>query len=160
MGSNIEPRLDYLRNALMELNKDPLELVAVSNLFETGAVDVEDQDDFLNMVALVDTEMSPTALLARLQSIEARAGKKIERRRGPRTLDLDLVLLGNEIVDSENLTLPHPRMQDRAFVLKPLLQVAPGAKHPASGVSVKDMLKNLPEGQKIKDLGPIPLEQD
>ena len=110
-------------------------MVAVSALRETDPVGYEDQPRFLNAAALVETELSPRELLARLLEIESRLGRirGVGPRFGPRTIDLDLLLYGEETVDEPGLTLPHPRLHERRFALEPLAELDPALEVPGRG---------------------------
>jgi 2-amino-4-hydroxy-6-hydroxymethyldihydropteridine diphosphokinase len=145
LGSNIEPRRDYLKLAVAELSQAPCEILVLSPVYETEAMDVKDQASFLNMAALLETNLEPLSLLEHLQAIEVRAHKQVLIRRGPRTLDLDLWSHGDTIMDTETLVLPHPRIPERPFVLVPLMDVAPQWRHPLNGLTARQMLEALPK---------------
>jgi 2-amino-4-hydroxy-6-hydroxymethyldihydropteridine diphosphokinase len=136
LGSNLGDREATIRAALDELAATPgVELVAVSGLLETEPVGYLDQPRFLNGVVAIDTTLGARALLALLLAVEARHGRDraAEQAQGPRTLDLDLLLFGDAEIREEGLQIPHPRLHERAFVLDPLLEVAPGLEVPGLG---------------------------
>ncbi len=155
LGSNIEPRREHLALALKRLKSPPFGLKRQSSLYESEPMDVADQAWFLNMVVQLETELEPVALLKALQEIEEEAGKKIVVRRGPRTLDLDLLLWGQAIVETKDLILPHERLAQREFVLRPLVEIAPEARHPMLERSAAEMLSALPKGGEVRLLGPF-----
>ena len=121
LGSNIGDRHRFLRDAIAATP----DLVAVSDLFETDPIGGPDQDAYLNVVLQLDTDLDARALLELCRSLEAAAERTREIRWGPRTLDVDVLWVDGETVDEEDLTVPHPRMFDRAFVMVPLRQLAP-----------------------------------
>ncbi|PAD33658.1 2-amino-4-hydroxy-6-hydroxymethyldihydropteridine diphosphokinase [Terribacillus saccharophilus] len=126
LGSNIAPREIYLQQAIQTLNEHAeIKLNQVSTVYETDPVGYEDQDQFLNLVAEVETSLKPMELLHVCQKIEQDLGRKRIIRWGPRTVDLDILLYSTENMNVEELTLPHPRMHERAFVLVPLAEIAP-----------------------------------
>jgi len=136
LGSNLGEREATIRAALDELARTPgIDLVAVSSLRETDPVGYLDQPRFLNGAAVVDTELPPRELLAALLRIEARFGRDRDAvpGGGPRTLDLDLLLYDDLQIREEGLQIPHPRLHERAFVLDPLGEVAPGLEVPGRG---------------------------
>lgn len=135
LGSNLGSPARRVSDALDSLAGLPeTRLCDVSRLYRSAPWGVTDQPDFINAVAALDTELSPGRLLAGLQSIEEAAGRvRTGARWGPRVLDLDLLLYGDATSDGERLTLPHPRMHERAFVLVPLLEIAPGIRIPGRG---------------------------
>lgn len=126
LGSNIAPRETYLQQAIQMLSEhEEIKLNQVSTVYETEPVGYENQDQFLNLVAEVETSLDPMELLRICQKIEQDLGRKRIIRWGPRTVDLDILLYSTENMNVEELILPHPRMHERAFVLVPLAEIAP-----------------------------------
>lgn len=149
-GANLGDALTTLRQAAEALAGLPRSrLVAVSSPYRTAPID-SSGPDYFNAVAAVDTELSPQELLARLQSIEAAHGRERPYRNAPRTLDLDILLFGDTVLDEPGLTLPHPRLHERAFVLHPLLELVPGLMHPTRGALAEHM--HAVQGQAIERL--------
>jgi 2-amino-4-hydroxy-6-hydroxymethyldihydropteridine diphosphokinase len=145
LGSNLGDREATLRAAVRDLAEAAgVEVVAVSTLRDTEPVGNLDQPRFLNGVAVVETALSARELLGLLLAVEARFGRDRAAvpAQGPRTLDLDLLLYGDAELDDESLELPHPRLHERAFVLEPLQEVAPGLEVPGKG-SVEAILARL-----------------
>ncbi len=133
LGANLGDPLATVRAAFGELAALPgTRLVARSSLYRTAPVEANGPD-FINGVAELQSTLEPEALLAALQAIEARHDRQRPYRNAPRTLDLDLLFVGERSLDSPQLTLPHPRLHRRAFVLEPLLELAPDWSHPALG---------------------------
>jgi len=151
IGSNLGDRHGHLERARLGLARLPrTRLVSFSPTYETAPVGPVEQGDFLNAAAVLDTQLDPFELLAALRQIERDTGRPTEPERakwGPRTLDLDIVLFGSEIISSDALTVPHPLMHERWFVLKPLADVAPQAVHPILQLTVADLLKNVEQVQ-------------
>jgi 2-amino-4-hydroxy-6-hydroxymethyldihydropteridine diphosphokinase len=134
IGANLDSPAERVRSAFASLASLPqTRLVKRSPLYRTQPQGYRDQPDFVNAVAQVDTALAPTALLAALQRIETDAGRERPFPNAPRTLDLDLLLYGDERIDEPGLVVPHPRMHERAFVLLPLLEIAPQAEIPGLG---------------------------
>ena len=126
LGSNLESPIEQVREALTELARLPLSrLVAASSLYASRPVGPQDQPDFINAVAALETRLSPLALLDQLQALEQQHRRRRQRHWGPRTLDLDLLLYANDHINSPRLRVPHPQMTARAFVLLPLAEIAP-----------------------------------
>jgi 2-amino-4-hydroxy-6-hydroxymethyldihydropteridine diphosphokinase len=144
LGSNLGEREATLRRALDLLDATPgLSVVGVSEFRETDPVGFLDQPRFLNGAAAVETELPPRELLERLLEIERELGRtRAGPRFGPRTVDLDLLLYGNEIVDEPGLTVPHPRLQERGFALEPLAELDPALVVPGRG-SIQALLAAL-----------------
>jgi 2-amino-4-hydroxy-6-hydroxymethyldihydropteridine diphosphokinase len=136
LGSNLGDREATIRAALEALEAEPgTTVAAVSGLIDTEPVGVVEQPRFLNGVAELDTDLSARTLLAVLLGVEQRFGRKRDASlpQGPRTLDLDLLLYGDEEIDEPGLRVPHPRLHERAFVLGPLAELAPGLEVPGKG---------------------------
>lgn len=144
LGSNLGDRERMLWGAVHMLAFNPeVDVVAVSSIRETDPVGFADQPRFLNAAAAVDTELDPRALLDLLLSVERELGRMREGSRfGPRTIDLDLLLYGDEVVDEPGLTVPHPRLHERRFVLEPLAELDPDLTVPEKG-SVQALLAGL-----------------
>ena len=135
LGANIGDREETLRAAVGALGaEEGIEVVAVSTLRETEPVGVGRQPRFLNGAVALDTTLSARELLDRLLAVEQRFGRvRVAGEHGPRTLDLDLLLYGDETIDEPGLTIPHPRLHERRFVLEPLAELAPGLLVPGRG---------------------------
>jgi 2-amino-4-hydroxy-6-hydroxymethyldihydropteridine diphosphokinase len=144
LGSNVGDRERMLWSAIHMLAFNPeVDVAAVSSFRETAPVGYLDQPDFLNAAVAVDTELSARALLDLLLSIELELGRTREGPRfGPRTIDLDLLLYGDETIDEPGLTVPHPRLHERRFVLEPLAELDPGLTVPEMG-SVQALLARV-----------------
>jgi 2-amino-4-hydroxy-6-hydroxymethyldihydropteridine diphosphokinase len=134
IGANLGDPAAQVRRAIDALGALPgTRLAAASSLYRTAPVGYADQPDFVNAVAALDTELSPRGLLDGLLAIERDAGRERSFRNAPRTLDLDLLLYGDATLEDDVLTVPHPRMHERAFVLAPLAEIAPDAEIPGRG---------------------------
>ena len=125
LGSNLESPIEQVRTAVDELATLPLtRLVAASSLYASRPVGPQNQPDFINAVAALETRLSPLALLDQLQALEQRHRRRRQRHWGPRTLDLDLLLYAHDDIQTPRLNVPHPQMTARAFVLAPLAEIA------------------------------------
>ncbi len=149
LGSNIGDRAKTIKEACAALT-GLLDEFEQASFYETRPRDVVDQPLFLNTVVSGVTSLEPEALLSALHSIEHELGRNRtnELEKGPRTLDIDLLLFGERIIESDRLVVPHPRMLERKFVLVPLVEIAPELHHPATGTSFQDYLERL-ESQGI-----------
>lgn len=151
LGSNMGNRQENLVQGLEFLkNCSGIDLVKVSSFYETEPVGYEDQDWFLNAVAEIATNLSPQELLGVVAEVEKELGRVRTIRWGPRTLDVDILFYGQELIVEENLEVPHPRIQERAFVLQPLAEIAPDLIHPYYGQTIEEMLENLAEPETVK----------
>lgn len=133
LGSNIGDTLANLKEAVALLEENGCNVLAVSRLYQTEPWGYADQDDFLNGAVLIETDRDPFSLLELTQGIEKGMGRKKLFVNGPRNIDLDILLYENERVESENLTIPHPRIAVRMFVLRPLMDIVPEWDVPGSG---------------------------
>jgi 2-amino-4-hydroxy-6-hydroxymethyldihydropteridine diphosphokinase len=144
LGSNLGDREEYLRRALELLRAEPdIDVTGVSTVRETDPLEIVDQPRFLNAVARVETDLGPRRLLDRLLDTERALGRRRDGPRfGPRTIDLDLLLYGDEEIDEPGLTVPHPRLAERLFVVEPLHELDPSLVVPGQG-PVSDLLSAL-----------------
>lgn len=144
LGSNLGEREVTVRAALEQLAQLPdTSLLRVSSLYDSEPVGPEEQPDFVNAVAQVDTGLSARQLLWNLLLIEKRLGRVRAQKWGPRTIDLDLLLFGDQVIDDDDLRVPHPEITRRAFVLAPLAELEPGLLHPLTGQSIGAHLSQL-----------------
>jgi 2-amino-4-hydroxy-6-hydroxymethyldihydropteridine diphosphokinase len=148
LGSNLESRFGdreaNLREAVRRIESLG-EVRAVSSFYDTAPVGYREQPRFLNGAVLLETELGPQELMRRLLGVERAMGREREGAvaKGPRVIDLDLLLYGDWVLWAEDLILPHPRMEERRFVLEPLAEIAPGWVHPVLGVTVRELLDRL-----------------
>ena len=144
LGSNRQNPAARLREALDRLDRvDGVRLTGISSFYRTPPWGDEEQDDFINAVASIETDVAPFALLAELQAIETRMGRERSTRRwGPRIIDIDLLLYGDEIHSTDGLEIPHPRMHERAFVLVPMAELDASLEVPGHG-RVVDLLRDV-----------------
>jgi 2-amino-4-hydroxy-6-hydroxymethyldihydropteridine diphosphokinase len=150
LGSNIGDREHMLQSALDRLHAPDLMIKRISSVYETEPVDFKQQRSFLNLVAEVETELLPMMLLSRLQKIELQLGRKrTSPPKGPRTIDIDILLYGASRIHSARLEIPHPRMHERRFVLAPIVELAPDLRHPELHRTMRELLAGL-EGQKVR----------
>jgi 2-amino-4-hydroxy-6-hydroxymethyldihydropteridine diphosphokinase len=148
LGSNLGDRRGLIREALKRLGRiDGVRVRKRSRIIETDPVGRTAQPRFLNAVAEVETRMEPGPLLRRLRDVERALGRVRHERWGPRTIDLDLLLWGDRSVATRSLTLPHPRMAERRFVLGPLAELCPGRRVPGTGRTVRGLLKAVKESE-------------
>jgi 2-amino-4-hydroxy-6-hydroxymethyldihydropteridine diphosphokinase len=150
LGSNIGDRQASLQTALQRLESPDLRICRTSSTYETAAMDYRNQPDFLNCVAEVETELLPLRLLQRVQRVEREMGRVRNIPKGPRNIDIDILLYGNAVIRTAKLEVPHPRMEQRRFVLEPLCELAPDARHPITRQTIRELLAAAPPERVIK----------
>ncbi len=154
LGSNIGDRQANIRAAIAALPSAGVRVNQVSSVYETEPVDFLDQPWFLNCVVETETSLEPHALLQALHSIETQLGSKKEFAKGPRKIDLDILLYGAETIATPDLQVPHLRMLQRRFVLTPLAEIAPGLKHPSWPATATVLLDNVADSSRVTRLNP------
>lgn len=140
LGSNLGDKLQHLKDAIARLPKAGVEVAVVSAVYQTQAMYKTDQPDFYNIVIEARTALLPRVLLRRMQTIERELGRRRVLANGPRTIDIDILLYGRFVIRSNDLEVPHPRMEERRFVLEPLAEIAPALRHPVSKRSILELL--------------------
>ena len=151
LGSNLGDRIAHLRTAIEQLARVGT-MTAVSGFYEAEPVELEQQPWFLNCVIQFDTDQSPQSLLKIILTIEQQMGRVRLKDKGPRVIDIDIVLFGDRTIDEPGLKIPHPAMQRRRFVLEPLAEIAPEVKHSLRHRSVVELLADLGPGQIVRRL--------
>jgi len=144
LGSNLGHRERLLEAALRGLNAPDLRILRVSPVYETEPADLPNQPWFLNLVAEAETTLFPRQLLARALKVERKLGRRRDTPKGPRTIDIDILFYGGFVLDTPELTLPHPRFAARRFVLAPLVDLAPGFRDPVSRHTMAELLVAAP----------------
>ena len=158
LGSNLGDREYNLRRAVSLLSRRA-SLIALSSVYETEPWGYASQPAFLNMACLLETSLSPQDLLELAQGVERDLGRVPSFRYGPRVIDVDILLYGDEVIETPRLQVPHPRLWKRAFALTPLAEIAPGLAHPVLGASIAELLEGVAVSDKegVVMLGSLPL---
>jgi 2-amino-4-hydroxy-6-hydroxymethyldihydropteridine diphosphokinase len=154
LGSNIGDREANLAAALERLEAPDLRILRKSPVYETEPVDFTSQRWFLNMVVEAETELFPVQLLQRVGRIERALGRTRSVPKGPRIIDIDILLFGRTVVRAATLEIPHPRIAERRFVLAPLADLAPDLRHPVTHQTIRQMLEAAP-GETVRQLGEL-----
>jgi 2-amino-4-hydroxy-6-hydroxymethyldihydropteridine diphosphokinase len=156
LGSNVGDRQAMLQSAIDELQARDLTVTRVSSVYETEPMDLPSQPWFLNLVAEASTDLFPLQLLARIAKIEQELGRRRTRPKGPRSIDIDILLYGNFVVQTASLVIPHERLAERRFVLAPLAELAPELRDPRSRRSMRELLGAV-AGQTVRkvDFHPV-----
>jgi 2-amino-4-hydroxy-6-hydroxymethyldihydropteridine diphosphokinase len=151
LGSNVGDREANLGAAIEKLAEVGT-VAAVSSFYETEPVETSPQPWFLNSAVKLDTEKMPRQLIAAILNLEQTMGRQRRQQKAPRTIDIDILLFGSSVIELPSLTIPHPRMHERRFVLEPLAEIAPDARHPVFKRTVRELRDALPAGQLVKKL--------
>jgi 2-amino-4-hydroxy-6-hydroxymethyldihydropteridine diphosphokinase len=151
LGSNVGNREEHLRDAIHRLGPKG-QVISISSFYETEPVEFTEQAWFINCAVALDTTETPERLMNRLLRIEQEMGRLRTGKKGPRTIDIDMLLFGDAIVNTPALTIPHPAMHQRRFVLEPLAEIAPDARHPLFNRTVRELRDALPAGQVVRKL--------
>jgi 2-amino-4-hydroxy-6-hydroxymethyldihydropteridine diphosphokinase len=159
-GSNLGDRVDFCDRAVTLLSLLPhSQLLAVSSLYETEPVPdagAPGEGWFLNGVVQIETDITPQSVLAVCREIERSLGRDTDHRSGPRTLDLDILLYGDRVFQEQDLTVPHPRLHLRRFVLEPLVELEPTLIHPVLKQTVTELLAQLTDNHQVRRMNPQP----
>jgi 2-amino-4-hydroxy-6-hydroxymethyldihydropteridine diphosphokinase len=150
LGSNLGNRQQNLQAAIDAMHGPDFEVRRISSLFETAAVDYLAQPDFLNCVVEADTKLFPMRLLLRVETVERQMGRKRRIPKGPRNIDIDILLHGRAVVQTNRLQIPHPRMDERRFVLEPLAELAPDLRHPLHRRTIRELLAAAPDQRVVR----------
>jgi len=149
LGSNVGDRAANLNTAIDRLRSLGT-VLQVSSFYETEPVEFTAQPWFLNCVVELNTEKTPEDLMAAILAVEQQMGRTRTQKKGPRSIDIDILLFGDSIVETKGVTIPHPALQERRFVLEPLAEIAPDVQHPLLKQTIRELRDALPPGQAVR----------
>lgn len=150
LGGNLGDRVDNLRNARSYIEKEIGKIITTSSVYETASWGITDQPDFLNQVLLVETTYSAEEIMNRILSIENKIGRVRTQKNASRIIDIDILFFNEENINEDDLTVPHPEIQNRKFVLIPLSEIAPDLIHPKLRLTVKELLSTSKDNLEVK----------
>lgn len=154
LGSNLGDRIANIRACISRLASAG-RVTKVSSFYETEPMELREQPWFVNSVVELETQLGPEELLAAIRKAEAELGRTREIHKGPRTIDIDILLIESEVIEEPDLQIPHPALHKRRFVLEPLVEIAPDVCHPVLEKTVRELLQDLRlENQEVRRLGP------
>jgi 2-amino-4-hydroxy-6-hydroxymethyldihydropteridine diphosphokinase len=151
LGSNVGDRIANLSSAIERL-RTLGEIEEVSSFYETEPVEFTAQPCFLNCAVKLDTQKMPRQLLSGVLEIEQQMGRRRTHNKGPRPIDIDILLFGNSVIETKGLTIPHPAMHERRFVLEPLAEIAAHVRHPVFKCTILELRDALPQGQGVRKM--------
>jgi 2-amino-4-hydroxy-6-hydroxymethyldihydropteridine diphosphokinase len=149
LGSNVGDRQAHLRDAIARLRAEG-RVVSVSSFYETEPVDFTEQAWFLNCAVSLETTHTPELFMVAILEIEQEMGRRRVQAKGPRIIDIDILLISDEVINLPALTVPHPAMHERRFVLEPLAEIAPAVRHPVLNKTILELLEALPARQSVQ----------
>lgn len=154
LGSNLGNRKNHLKRAIEKLKDSNIKIIRESNIIETEPYGYKEQAKFLNLALEVETDLEPKDLIELILEIEGKLGRKREKKWGPRVIDIDIIFYDSLIINEPNLKIPHPDMQNRLFVLKPMQEIAQDFVHPVLKKTITELLEELSsqESQKSSKL--------
>lgn len=156
LGSNLEDRFDHVAEALNRIETRGVSVCTCSLLYETEPVELVNQPDFINLACEVRTVLKPGQLLEACHGVEAEMGRVRLESKGPRVIDIDILFYGKQVLCSRRLSIPHPAITQRRFVLIPMVEIAAEFQHPVSGLSMTELLKRCADQSAVRPLGPQP----
>jgi 2-amino-4-hydroxy-6-hydroxymethyldihydropteridine diphosphokinase len=151
LGSNLGDREGNLKRAIAGLERLGT-VAAISSFYETEPVECSSQGWFVNCALLLETEKMPRQLLKGVLDLEREMGRRRIRRKGPRNIDIDILLFANFVIQAEGLTIPHPGLHQRRFVLEPMAEIAPELRHPVLHRTIRELRDGLPPGQAVRKI--------
>ena len=154
IGGNLGDRVSNLAGALALISERAGQPFAISALYETAAWGLSNQPDFLNQAIAITTNLTASQLLETILDIEAEMGRQRNEKYGPRLLDIDIIFFNSDIIDMASLTVPHPHLQNRRFVLVPLAEIAPHLIHPVLQTTIQQLLNDCPDPLDVKKFCP------